>query len=60
MPLLEFTAVCISAFLLNAKSGVLLSEIYAIRAFAAHKVTKIKIFRLGKPALLDVRCPSFI
>ena len=46
MPLLKFTAVCVSAFLLNAKSGALLSENYAKRAFAAHKVTKIIRFML--------------
>ena len=44
MPLLKSAAVCISAFLINAKSSVLLSEFYAKRAFAAHKVTKINIY----------------
>ena len=57
MPLLKFTAVCISAFLLNAKSGALLSEIYAKRAFAAHKVTKIILFRLQSSPTLAVGVP---
>ena len=36
---------CISALLINAKSGALLSEKTAKRSFAAHKVTKIKIYK---------------
>lgn len=44
MPWLEMAAHCVSALVINAKSGALLSEFYAKRAFAAHKVTKINIY----------------
>ena len=55
MPLLKFTAVCVSAFLLNVKSGALLSENYAKRAFVAHKVTKIitSTWKAANPTLLN-------
>ena len=46
MLLYKSAAVGISAFLINAKSGALLPTVYAKRAFAAHKVTKIIRFML--------------